>query len=78
MIGRITPSKHAIGVAGWGLDFMTLERNGVLRKRPIYIAKDLSESDIEPLLNAIRAIQDKRPKRSRTLPEADVIKLFGN
>ena len=73
MIGRITLRKQSEGTAGWELDFMTVEHNGCLKKKPVYMERDITEKDIGPMMELILALQSQRPKRKRQSNEYKIL-----
>ena len=62
------------------IDFLTNERNS--RKKSIlyheieYKKLEMTEADIEPMMEAIIAIQAKRQKVPKELPEADILEFM--
>lgn len=73
MIGRITPSGQCNDAAGWELDFMTVEHNGRLKKKPVYMERDITEKDIAPMMELILTLQSQRPKRKRQSDDDKVL-----
>lgn len=73
LIARIRYTPYE--VVNGNLDFLTHEKNQRV-KPPRYVSeRDYNESDIQPMLEAIIEIQKQRPKRSKQLQSAYVIKL---
>ena len=85
MIARVTldsPNAKRMGFEDysfysiWTLDFMTHERNWQIKaKRVVDEEMQVTEDDIGPLLEAIAQVQEKRPRRHRGFPDADIIDM---
>lgn len=60
----------------YSVDFLTHEKNHKV-KPPKYVSeRNYTEDDIQPMLDTIMAIQAKRPRKRKTLPQADVLSFI--
>lgn len=74
MVGKL---RYIEGKTRYALEFLYHEKNGKIKPPRFIEQRNYSEADIEPMLEAIIAIQKRRPKPKR-MPADDNVLRFGN
>lgn len=80
MIGRITLGKADLHdrpniPISYVLDFLTVEHNQRIKKKPVYLEKEVTERDMQGLYDLILGLQENRPKTRRKKRKAQIINL---